>query len=95
VPRLSVQKSIGRNYSLEDAGSRRNNIFWHLWRLQGAADVQVVEASTFNMMHGSRMAAEHQGPKPNKAGLIQSYLNSVEVVVLKAKTGWALSSSRI
>jgi N-methylhydantoinase A/oxoprolinase/acetone carboxylase beta subunit len=78
VPRLSVQKSIGRNYSLEDARLAAEQYLLASVEAAGAADVQVVEASTFNMMHGSRMAGRNIRVRSQiKPGLIQSYLNSV------------------
>ena len=78
VPRLSVQKSIGTNYSLENARLDAEQYLLASVETADAAEVQVIEASTFNMMHGSRMAGRNIRVRSQiKPGLIQSYLNGV------------------
>ena len=81
VPRLSVQKSVGRNYSLEDARLDAEKYLLASVETADEAEVQVIEASMFNMMHGSRMAGRNIRVRSQiKPGLVQSYLNGVRSV---------------
>ena len=78
VPRLSVQKSIDRNYSLEDARLDAEQYLLSSVESAEAAGVQVIEASTFNMMKGSRMAGRNIRVRSQiRPGLIPEYLDGV------------------
>ena len=78
VPRLSVQKSIDRNYSLEDARLDAEKYLLSSVESAEAAGVQVIEASTFNMMQGSRMAGRNIRVRSQiRPGLIPEYLDGV------------------
>jgi sugar (pentulose or hexulose) kinase len=78
VPRLSVQKSIGRNYSLEDARRDAEKYLLASAEAADASGVQVIEASIFNMVQGWRTVGRNIRLRSQiKPGLIQDYVDGV------------------
>ena len=78
VPRLSVQKSIDRNYSLEDARLDAEKYLLSSGGVCQNSRGKVIEASTFNMMQGSRMAGRNIRVRSQiRPGLIPEYLDGV------------------
>ncbi|HMK55243.1 MAG TPA: hydantoinase/oxoprolinase family protein [Dissulfurispiraceae bacterium] len=79
VPRLSVNRTIDRNYSGADA---RRDAEQYLLASVGAAesaDAQVIEESSFNMMQGPRLAGRNIRVRSQiKPGLIPAYVNGVK-----------------
>ena len=82
IPGLSLQKSIAANYALEDAQrDAENYLRASLESSTGFprdAEVQITEASSFNMIHGSRMVGRNIRVRCQvKPGHITSYLAGV------------------
>jgi len=82
VPRLSVQKSITTTYSLEHArrdaeGYLRSSLGDSVVSAQDT-EIQIIEASSFNMIDGSRMMGRNiRVRSQTKPGHITSYLAGV------------------
>ncbi|MGO9379703.1 MAG: hydantoinase/oxoprolinase family protein [Dissulfurispiraceae bacterium] len=80
IPRLSVQKSIDRSYTLEDAVLDSEQYLLASVELADAAEVQVIEASSFNMVQGARMVGRNIRVRSQiKPGLIPDYLDGVRL----------------
>ncbi len=81
VPALSIKKFIDQNYSLEDAQSdARNYLHASAAALESdsAAQVQIIGASSFNMISDSRTAGRNIRVRCQiKPGHIASYLDAV------------------
>jgi len=73
-----VQKSIERSYTLEDAMLDSEQYLLASVEAADAAEVQVIEASSFNMVNGSRMVGRNIRVRSQiKPGLIPDYLVGV------------------
>jgi N-methylhydantoinase A/oxoprolinase/acetone carboxylase beta subunit len=82
VPSLSVQKSIAPTYSLDharrDAESYLRSSLEHSVGSTQDTEIQIIEASSFNMIHGSRMIGRNIRVRcQTKPGYITSYLAGV------------------
>ena len=78
VPRLSIQKSIGRSYSLEEALLDAERYLLSSAGMDDSENVQVIESSSFNMMHGARTAGRNIRVRSQiRPGLINDYVRGV------------------
>ncbi|HMK60474.1 MAG TPA: hydantoinase/oxoprolinase family protein [Dissulfurispiraceae bacterium] len=79
VPRLSVNKPISRDYSVQDARLDAEQYLLASMDSAEFSEAQIIEASSFNMMQGARLAGRNIRVRSQiRPGLIPTYVDGVK-----------------